>query len=65
MHIVNKTPLAYYVQQEQIAELVQLKEHTKMSNFFLQKLKECCLVNSLGMQNYHIFCRYQIAGHEV
>jgi len=37
MHIVKETPYPYYVQQEQIAELVQLKEHTKMSNFFLQK----------------------------
>jgi hypothetical protein len=37
MQIVNKTPLPYYVQQEKIAQLVQLKEHTKMSNFFLQK----------------------------
>jgi hypothetical protein len=55
MQIVNKTPVAYYVQQEQIAELVQMKEHTKMSNFFLQKLKECRLVNSLSMQNYHTF----------
>jgi len=42
------------VQQEQLAELVQMKEHTKMSNFFLQKLQEL-----LGQQswyaNYHIF----------
>jgi hypothetical protein len=65
MQTLNKTSLAYYVQQEQTAELVQMKEHTKMSNFFLHKLKECCLVKRLGMQNYHVFCKYQTAGHEV
>jgi len=55
MQIVNKTSLAYYVQQEQIAVLVQMKEHTKMPNLFLQKLKECLLVNGFDMQNYYIF----------
>ena len=65
MQTVNKTPLAYYVQQEQIAELMQMKEHTKMSNFFLQELKSVAWSTVSVCKITTYFFMYQTAGHEV